>query len=52
LSSIGIYLENVGFKLNNPDDLNFNQLLGINDHEIIAGYFGDGTVKVNNGYVL
>jgi len=40
------------FKLNNPGDLNFNQLLGINDNEIIAGYFGDGTVVVNNGYVL
>jgi hypothetical protein len=40
------------FKLDNPGDLNFNQLLGINNHEIIAGYFGDGTVVVNNGYVL
>ncbi|MFZ3328610.1 MAG: hypothetical protein WA231_23195 [Methylocella sp.] len=40
------------FKLNNPGDLNFNQLLGINENKIIAGYFGDGTVKVNNGYVL
>jgi len=40
------------FKLNNPGDPNFNQLLGINDHKIIAGYFGDGTVVVNNGYVL
>ena len=40
------------FKLNNRGDPNFNQLLGINDHEIIAGYFGDGTTVVNNGYVL
>ncbi len=40
------------FKLNNPGDPNFNQLLGINDHKIIVGYFGDGTVVVNNGYVL
>jgi hypothetical protein len=40
------------FKLNNPDDPNFNQLLGINNDEIIAGYFGDGTVVVNQGYVL
>ena len=40
------------FKLDNQGDLNFNQLLGINDHEIIVGYFGDGTVVVNNGYVL
>ena len=42
----------VFFKLNNRGDPNFNQLLGINDHEIIAGYFGDGTTVVNNGYVL
>lgn len=40
------------FKLNNPGDPNFNQLLGINDNKIIAGYFGDGTVVFNNGYVL
>jgi hypothetical protein len=42
----------VFFKLNNPGDPNFNRLLGINDHKIIAGYFGDGTVVFNNGYVL
>ena len=40
------------FKLDNSGDLNFNQLLGINNNEIIAGYFGDGTAIVNNGYVL
>jgi hypothetical protein len=40
------------FKLDNSGDLNFNQLLGINNHKIIAGYFGDGTVVFNNGYVL
>jgi hypothetical protein len=41
------------FKLNNsPGDANFNQLLGINGNKIIVGYFGDGTVVVNNGYVL
>jgi hypothetical protein len=47
-------LDNKGvfFKLNNPGDPNFNQLLGISDNKIIAGYFGDGTVVVNNGYVL
>jgi len=47
-------LDNNGefFKLNNPGDPNFNQLLGINDNKIIAGYFGDGTVVFNNGYVL
>jgi hypothetical protein len=40
------------FKLNNPGDPNFNQLLGINDGRVIVGYFGDGTVVANNGYVL
>jgi hypothetical protein len=38
--------------LDNPGDPNFNQLLGINDARIIVGYFGDGTVVANNGYVL
>jgi probable HAF family extracellular repeat protein len=38
--------------LDNPGDLNFNQLLGISDGRVIVGYFGDGTVVVNNGYVL
>jgi hypothetical protein len=38
--------------LDNPGDLHFNQLLGINDERIIVGYFGDGTVVPNNGYVL
>jgi hypothetical protein len=38
--------------LDNPGDLNFNQLLGINNGRIIVGYFGDGTVVPNNGYVL
>lgn len=40
------------FVLNNPGDPNFNQLLGINNGQIIVGYFGDGTVVPNNGYVL
>ncbi len=40
------------FILNNPGDPNFNQLLGINNAHIIAGYFGDGTVVPNNAYVL
>lgn len=40
------------FVLNNPRDPNFNQLLGISDARIIVGYFGDGTVVPNNGYVL
>ena len=38
--------------LDNPGDRNFNQLLGINDAGVIVGYFGDGTVVANNGYVL
>src|SRR5580698_7417368 len=38
--------------LDNPGDLNFNQLLGMNDNKIIVGYFGDGTVVPNNGYAL
>lgn len=40
------------FVLNNPGDPNFNQLLGINDRQVIVGYFGDGTIIANNGYVL
>jgi hypothetical protein len=40
------------FVLNNPGDPHFNQLLGINDGNVIVGYFGDGTVIPNNGYVL
>ena len=28
--------------LNNQNDVTFNQLLGINDHGTIAGYFGSG----------
>jgi hypothetical protein len=39
-------------KLDNPGDPNFNQLLGINDEGTIVGYFGDGQVVANNGYVL
>jgi hypothetical protein len=38
--------------LDNNGDPNFNQLLGINDEQTIVGYFGDGTVIPNNGYVL
>jgi hypothetical protein len=40
------------FVLNNPGDPNFNQLLGINNGRVIVGYFGDGTVIANNGYVV
>jgi hypothetical protein len=38
--------------LNNHGDPNFNQLLGINDSQQIVGYFGDGAVIANNGYLL
>jgi len=38
--------------LDNQGDRNFNQLLGINDAGVIVGYFGDGTVVANNGYIL
>jgi len=29
--------------LDNQNDPTFNQLLGINSHNVIAGYFGSGT---------
>jgi len=39
--------------LNNPADPTFNQLLGINNSETIAGYFGSGaTGHPNKGYTL
>ena len=38
--------------INNPGDIAFNQLLGINNAGTIAGYFGDGSVVPNNGYLL
>jgi len=39
--------------LNNDNDLTFNQLLGINDNDHIAGYFGSGTAgHPNKGYLL
>jgi len=47
-----VAVEPLFFVLNNPGDPNFNQLLGINDGRIIVGYFGDGTVVANNGYLL
>jgi len=40
------------FVLNNPNDPMFNQLLGINNGNVIVGYFGDGMLIANNGYVL
>jgi hypothetical protein len=41
--------------LDNQHDPTFNQLLGINSHNVIAGYFGSGTpakVHPNKGYLL
>jgi len=38
-----------------PADPTFNQLLGVNDHGTIAGYFGSGTpaaIHPNKGYTL
>ncbi len=39
--------------LDNSNDLTFNQLLGINDSGVIAGYFGSGmAMHPNKGYGL
>ncbi|HVT71189.1 MAG TPA: hypothetical protein VHF26_25815, partial [Trebonia sp.] len=39
--------------LNNQHDVTFNQLLGINNHNQIAGYFGSGAAgHPNKGYLL
>jgi hypothetical protein len=39
--------------IDNPRDLTFNQLLGINDEGVIAGYFGSGAQDhPNKGYVI
>ena len=39
--------------LDNANDLTFNQLLGINNHGVIAGYFGSGAAgHPNKGYTL
>lgn len=43
--------------LDNNTDPTFNQLLGINNHGVIAGYFGsgpviNGTLHPNKGYTL
>src|SRR6516162_8378074 len=40
--------------LNDQADRTFNQLLGINGHHVIAGYFGSGAdaQHPNKGYVL
>jgi hypothetical protein len=39
--------------IDNPRDLTFNQLLGINDEGMISGYFGSGAAgHPNKGYVI
>ncbi len=41
--------------LDNDNDTTFNQLLGINDSQVISGYFGSGnpaTTNPNKGYTL
>jgi hypothetical protein len=39
--------------IDNPKDLTFNQLLGINDEHEIVGYFGSGAAgHPNKGYVI
>src|SRR5215469_7949594 len=39
--------------LDNQADPTFNQLLGINSHNVIAGYFGSGGIgHPNKGYLL
>jgi hypothetical protein len=39
--------------INNPQDPTFNQLLGINNSNVIAGYFGSGKPgHPNKGYVI
>src|SRR5271155_3606157 len=39
--------------IDNPRDLTFNQLLGINDEGQIVGYFGSGAAgHPNKGYVI
>ncbi len=39
--------------LDNANDVTFNQLLGINNHGVIAGYFGSGAQgHPNKGYTL
>jgi len=45
---------NYAFKtIDNPQDLTFNQLLGVNDSNVIAGYFGSGQPgHPNKGYVI
>jgi len=38
--------------IDNAADPSFNELLGINNGGVIAGYYGDGTGVANSGYTL
>jgi hypothetical protein len=53
-STIGARHTSYSFQtLDNGRDLTFNQLLGINDEGVIAGYFGSGAAgHPNRGYLL
>jgi hypothetical protein len=56
-SATGLSSEMAGsyqvLKLNDSRDETFNQLLGINNHGVIAGYFGSGAAgHPNKGYAL
>ena len=56
VSAIGAYAGSFSYvTINDPADKTlqtpvFNQLLGINDAGVIAGYFGDGTIVNNHGF--
>jgi hypothetical protein len=56
LDARGAHHSSTGYSfetLNNAGDLTFNQLLGINDADQIAGYFGSGAAgHPNKGYQL
>jgi len=54
-ANLGIAPQYVFQTIDNPGDPTFNQLLGINDSDLIAGYFGSGTPPAthpNKGYVV
>jgi len=53
-ASTGVGTVNYSFRtLDNANDVTFNQLLGINDEGLIAGYFGSGAQDhPNKGYLL
>ncbi len=53
-ATVGSHATSYRFQtIDNPRDLTFNQLLGINDEGVIAGYFGSGAQGApNKGYVI